>query len=45
MLFNELDGMLEVGHTGSFGTVVGGGYKVVDGEFVLVEEGVDMLLI
>jgi hypothetical protein len=45
MLFDELDGMLEVGHACSFGTVVSGGYEVVDGEFILVEEGVNMLLI
>lgn len=45
MLFDEFDGMLEVCVSGSFGTVMSGGYEVVDGSFIRLQPRVDMRLI
>jgi hypothetical protein len=42
MLLNEFYGMFQVGNASSFGSVVSGGYKVIDCNLVFAEEGMDM---
>jgi hypothetical protein len=45
MLLYEFDYVFEVGYSGCFGAVVGGGDEVVDCDLVIVEEGVDVRLV
>ncbi len=45
MLFYEFDYVFEVGYSCSFDAVVGAGDEVVDCDFVIVEEGVDVCLV
>jgi hypothetical protein len=45
MLFYEFGDVFEVGYSGCFGAVMGGGDEVVDCELVVVEEGVDVRLV
>jgi len=45
MLFNEFDYVFEIGYSCCFCTVVGAGDEVVDCDFVVVEEGVDVCLV
>lgn len=45
MGFYELDGLFEVGYSCGFGAVVGRGDEVVDGEFIGLEEGVNVFLV
>ena len=45
MLFDELNGLFQVFYTCCFGTFMCGGDEVVDCELVVVEKGVDMLLV
>ena len=45
MLFNEFDYVFEIGYSCCFCTVVGAGDEVVDCDFVVVEEGVDVCMI
>jgi hypothetical protein len=45
MLFDKFNEVFEVCNAGCFGAVVSRGYEVVDGNFVIVEEGMDMLLV
>jgi hypothetical protein len=45
MFFEQLDGLLEIVDASSLGTIVGRRYKVFYGGFVLLEEGMDMILV
>jgi hypothetical protein len=45
MLFDKFNDVFEVRDAGGFSAVVSRGYKVIDGNFVLVEEWMDVLLI
>jgi len=45
MLFNKFNDVFEVCDAGGFSAVVCRGYKVIDGNFVLVEERMDVLLV
>ena len=45
MLFYEFDHVFEIGYSCCFCTVVGAGDEVVDCDFVVVEEGVDVCLV
>jgi hypothetical protein len=45
MLLNKFNDVFEVCDAGCFGAVVSRGYKVIDGNFVIVEEGMDVLLV
>lgn len=43
MLLDKFNDMFEICDAGCFGTVVSRGYKVIDGDFILVEERMDVL--
>lgn len=45
VLFDELDGLFEVFYACCFGAFMCGGDEVVDCELVVVQEGVDVLLV
>jgi hypothetical protein len=45
VLFDKLDGLFEVFDAGCFCAVVGGGDEVVDCKLVVMEEGVEVLLV
>jgi len=45
MLFYEFDHVFEIGYSCCFGAVVGAGDEVVDCDFVIVKEGMDVCLV
>jgi hypothetical protein len=45
MLLDQLNELFEICDSSSFSTLVGGGYKVIDRTFVILEERVDMGLV